>query len=155
MSAPRSPAALPAKPGLRDALTAFRYRNFSLFWTGALLSNTGTWVQNVTVPFVIYQITGNVAVVGVTSFLQFLPIVLMGPIGGALADRHEYRCRRRVPRGVHDVLDLRVRDVHLAEGRADRRGRGLRGAVAHRGTRRDRSRLPRRSRRDLTRRSNG
>ena len=38
---------------------------------------------------------------------------------------------------------------------ADRRGRGLRGPVAHRRTRRNRPRLPRRSRRDLTRRSNG
>lgn len=106
MSAPRSPAALPAKPGLRDALTAFRYRNFSLFWTGALLSNTGTWVQNVTVPFVIYQITGNVAVVGVTSFLQFLPIVLMGPIGGALADRYHRRSVIIVTQAVQAGLAL-------------------------------------------------
>ncbi len=82
---------MPAKPGLRDALVAFRYRNFTLFWVGALLSNTGTWVQNVTIPFVIFQITGSPGWVGVTSFLQFLPIVIMSPLGGSLADRFDRR----------------------------------------------------------------
>ena len=34
------------RPGLRAAVAAFRYRNFALFWTGALISSTGGWVQN-------------------------------------------------------------------------------------------------------------
>jgi MFS family permease len=79
------------RPGRPARLTAFRYRNFSLFWTRALVSNTGTWVQNITVPFVVYQITGQAFWVGFTSFLQFLPIVIMGPVGGALADRYHRR----------------------------------------------------------------
>jgi MFS family permease len=83
----------PVRPGLRAALVAFRFRDFRLFWIGALVSNTGSWVQNVTVPFVVYELTGSAAWVGVTGFLQFLPMVLVGPLGGALADRHP---RRRV-----------------------------------------------------------
>lgn len=81
----------PPRPGLRDAVEAFHHRNFALFWTGALLSNTGTWVQNVTVPFVIYQITGSALWLGVTGFLQFGPMVVMAPLGGALADRYHRR----------------------------------------------------------------
>ncbi len=79
------------RPTLRDSLTAFRYRNFTLFWFGALVSNTGSWVQNITVPFVIYQITGEAGWLGASTFLQFLPFAIAGPIGGALADRYHRR----------------------------------------------------------------
>jgi len=90
-SAPVTPAELPARPGLRDALVAFRYRNFALFWSGALLSNSGTWVQNVTIPVVVFEITGDVRWLAVTGAMQFLPFVLMGPIGGWMADRYDRR----------------------------------------------------------------
>jgi predicted MFS family arabinose efflux permease len=79
------------RPGLRQALTAFRYRNFTLFWTGALLSNSGSWIQNITIPFVVFNLTGSAAWVGVAGFLQFLPVVLMGPLGGSIADRFHRR----------------------------------------------------------------
>ena len=72
-------------------MTAFRYRNFRLFWCGALVSNTGTWVQNVTVPFVFWQLTGSALWVGAAAFAQFIPIVVMGPIAGSLADRRPRR----------------------------------------------------------------
>ncbi len=70
---------------------AFRYRNFRLFWIGALLSSTGTWVQGVTVPFVVLQLTGSAAWVGFAGFAQFLPAVLVGPLAGSLADRFHRR----------------------------------------------------------------
>ena len=44
-----------ASGNLRSAVAAFRYRNFALFWTGAVVSNTGGWVQNVTVPYVVVE----------------------------------------------------------------------------------------------------
>ena len=72
-------------------MTAFRYRNFRLFWCGALVSNTGTWVQNVTVPFVFWQLTGSALWVGAAAFAQFIPVVVMGPIAGSLADRKPRR----------------------------------------------------------------
>lgn len=84
-------ASPPPKPGFRGAVVAFRYRNFTLFWTGALLSSTGNWVQAITVPFVIYQLTGSAAWLGFASVMQFGPFVVTGPIGGALADRHDRR----------------------------------------------------------------
>jgi MFS family permease len=72
-------------------MRALKHRNFSLFWWGALVSNTGTWVQNVTVPFVIFQITGSPAWVGFATFAQFFPALLMGPAGGVIADRFPRR----------------------------------------------------------------
>lgn len=80
-----------AKPGLRDALTALRHRNFALLWTGALLSNTGTWIENVTVPFIVYTLTGSAVWLGFAAFMQFIPLVFTGPLAGSIADRHDRR----------------------------------------------------------------
>lgn len=79
------------RPGLRDAGAAFRIPEFRRFWLGALVSNSGTWMQNVSVPFVLYQLTESPAWVGLASFMQFFPAVLLGPVGGSLADRFPRR----------------------------------------------------------------
>jgi MFS family permease len=82
---------LPAKPGLREAGAALRIPEFRRFWIGALVSNSGSWMQNVSVPFVLYMLTESAAWVGLASFAQFLPAVLLGPLGGSLADRFPRR----------------------------------------------------------------
>jgi MFS family permease len=83
----------PSRPGLRSAAAALKIRDFRVFWIGALVSNTGAWMQNVTVPFVVFQITDSAAWVGFAGFAQFIPAWLMGPLGGTIADRFP---RRRV-----------------------------------------------------------
>lgn len=106
------PADRPAPPGesrkagLRDAATAFRYRNFALFWSGALLSNTGSWVQNVTVPFVVFKLTGSAGWLGVAAFAQLFPAWLMGPAGGVIADRFPRRTVLLVTQAAMAVLAL-------------------------------------------------
>ena len=62
-----------------------------MFFTGALFSNTGTWVQNLTVPFVVFGLTGSPAWVGIAAFTQLFPLALASVVGGALADRYERR----------------------------------------------------------------
>lgn len=79
------------RPGLRAAVAAFRYRNFALFWTGALISSTGGWVQNVTIPFVVYQLTDSEAWVGFAGFCLLINAAILGPVGGTLADRFDRR----------------------------------------------------------------
>jgi MFS family permease len=79
------------KSGLGNALRAFRHRDFSIFWTSALLSNTGSWLQSITVPYVLFELTGSETWVGMATFAQFLPSVLMSPAGGSLADRYDRR----------------------------------------------------------------
>jgi len=80
-----------AERGLRVAVAAFRHRNFALFWSGALISNVGTWMQNITVPYVLYEMTGRASLVGLAAFMQFTPVVFVGPLGGSLADRYPRR----------------------------------------------------------------
>ena len=75
------------------AFAAFRYRNFTLMWTSSLLSSSGSWLQMVAVPYVIYTITGSGAWLGFAGFLGYAPMVLTGPYAGSVADRFD---RRRV-----------------------------------------------------------
>ena len=77
-----------AQPG---GFSAFRHRDFRLFWGGAVLSNTGTWMQLVTVPYVIDQLTDSTAWVGFAAFCAFFPTTIVAPWAGSLADRYSRR----------------------------------------------------------------
>ncbi|MDZ7675666.1 MAG: MFS transporter [Acidimicrobiales bacterium] len=85
-------AATPTRrPGLREAGAAFKIPEFRRFWAGALVSNSGSWMQNVSVPFALYQLTESATWVGIASFAQFFPALVFGPLGGSLADRFSRR----------------------------------------------------------------
>lgn len=88
------------------ALAALRQRDFAVFWTGALLSNTGTFMQVVAVPYALYQITESAAWVGAASFMQLFPAVLLGPLAGSLADRFPRRQVLLVTQSLLAVLAL-------------------------------------------------
>jgi MFS family permease len=91
MSLPSQEDAQPQ--GLVHAFRAFRHRDFALFWCGALVSNVGAWLASLTIPYVVYQVTGSALLVGLVAVFQFVPFLLSGPWGGVLADRHD---RRRI-----------------------------------------------------------
>ena len=78
-------------PPSGGALRAFRHRDYTIFWLGALVSNTGSWLQNLTVPYVIFEITGSAFWVGVATAAQFFPGFFGSPLGGHLADTRERR----------------------------------------------------------------
>src|SRR5205807_5972002 len=80
-----------AERGLRQAVRALRYRNFTRFWSSAVVSNIGTWMQNITVPYVLFQLTNSAAGGGLATFVQFLPGVILGPWAGSVADRFPRR----------------------------------------------------------------
>ena len=69
----------------------FRYREFTVFWGAGLLSNSGSWMQTVTVPYVVDQLTHSTALVGVSAFASFFPSTLVGPWAGSLSDRYARR----------------------------------------------------------------
>lgn len=92
--------------GRTGATAAFAYPNFTRFWVGALLSNSGTWVQNVTILYLVKQLTDSALWLGLIGFLQFIPIAAMGPLGGALADRFHRRSVLLVTQEAQAVLAL-------------------------------------------------
>jgi len=82
-------AALPG--GFRHGMRALRHRDFRIFFAGALVSGSGSWLQNLTVPFVLFELTGKSLWVGLAGFAQFIPAFILGPLGGSIADRYNRR----------------------------------------------------------------
>ena len=78
-------ATLAAKP--RSSFSVLRYRDYAIFWTSALISNSGSWMQTIAVPFVIFQLTHSTTWLGFAAFMSFFPALMMGPVSGSLADR--------------------------------------------------------------------
>lgn len=68
-------------------MSALEHRDFRVFFTGALVSNSGTWLQLVALGFVMKVITDSATWVGLAAFSQTFPIVLVGSYGGVVADR--------------------------------------------------------------------
>lgn len=74
----------PRRSGL---LKVFRHRNYRLFFTGQLISLMGSWMQNTAQPWLVYSLTHSTILLGVTSFCSTVPVFLMTPFGGMVADR--------------------------------------------------------------------
>ncbi|WP_369053088.1 MFS transporter [Kineococcus terrestris] len=75
----------------RATFAALAVPNFRLYVGGQAVANTGTWIQNIALDWLVLQLTGSPAAVGVAMALQFTPILLFGMHGGMLADRYPKR----------------------------------------------------------------
>lgn len=67
--------------------SSLKVRNYRLFFLGQVVSNTGTWMQRIAQDWLVLSLTGSSTAVGVTTALQFLPMLLFGLYGGVLVDR--------------------------------------------------------------------
>jgi len=68
------------------ALQAFRYRDFRILWLGAFLSFCGSWIQNVAQGWLVFHLTGSEAMLALVTFCNSLPVFVLGPFAGTLAD---------------------------------------------------------------------
>jgi MFS family permease len=75
------------RTGPASSLRPLRYRNFSLLWSASLVSNVGSWMQTVAVGALVISRTGQASWAVLIAAGAFLPIGLLSPVGGALADR--------------------------------------------------------------------
>ena len=73
------------------SLRPLRRRQFALVWFAALVSNVGSWVQTVAVGVLVTDMTRRAGWTGLVAAAAFLPIGLLSPVGGALADRGDRR----------------------------------------------------------------
>ena len=74
-----------------DTFRSLRERNFRLFFIGQGVSQIGTWVQSVALVWLVLSRTGSGVALGVTTALQFLPLLVLGPWAGLVADRVDKR----------------------------------------------------------------
>src|SRR5690242_3298457 len=71
---------------------ALRVRNFRLYASANLLSNTGTWMQRIGQDWLVLQLSHDSGVaLGLITALQFGPTLLLSMYGGVLADRYDKR----------------------------------------------------------------
>jgi MFS family permease len=74
-----------------SSLKPLRRRNFALIWSAALVSNIGSWMQTVAVGALVTAKTHQSAWTGIVAAAAFIPIGLLSPVGGAMADRVDRR----------------------------------------------------------------
>jgi MFS family permease len=87
----RSPAADRGTSGLRRGFEALGVRNYRLYWIGQVVSLVGTWMQQVSLPWLVLALGGTPIQLGLVAVLQFGPAMVLAPFGGVFADRVDKR----------------------------------------------------------------
>ena len=93
-SRPDQPRSLPlgaARGGLKRGFAALGVRNYRLYWSGQVVSLIGTWMQQVSLPWLVLALGGSPIQLGFVAVLQFGPAMLLAPFGGVVADRIDKR----------------------------------------------------------------
>ncbi|MDQ2699785.1 MAG: MFS transporter, partial [Actinomycetota bacterium] len=99
---------------LRRSFDSLQVPNYRRYFTGQVVSLSGNWMQTVAEVWLILSLTNSGFAVGVTTALQFLPILLAGAWGGALADRFSKRRLLIVTQGAMMVPPLVLFAVTLS-----------------------------------------
>lgn len=76
---------------MRSRLGPFAETAFTVYWAGGLVSNIGTWLQNVVASVFVYDRTGSALAVGLLNFASWAPMLLFSVWGGRVADRFDRR----------------------------------------------------------------
>jgi MFS family permease len=95
-------------------LRALRHRNFRLFSFGQVISLIGTWMDTVAESWLVYRLSHSALLLGIAAFASQVPVFLLAPVGGLLADRHD---RRRIllwTQGLSGVLAMALAVLTLA-----------------------------------------
>ena len=71
---------------LPQSLRALHHRDFHLFVSGQSISLIGTWMQMIAQTWLVYRLTGSAAALGMVTFIGQLPMLVLAPAGGLLAD---------------------------------------------------------------------
>ncbi len=79
------------RAGLARGFSALRSRNFRLYWMGQGVSRIGTWMQQISLPWLVLQLGGSPLQLGIVAALEFVPALVLAPFGGVLVDRIDKR----------------------------------------------------------------
>lgn len=76
---------------LRETFAPLANRNLRIYLAGQAVSLIGTWMQNTAQSWVVWRLTGSEAALGLVGMLGTLPMLLLGPLAGSMADRFDRR----------------------------------------------------------------
>lgn len=92
--------AAPRRQGFQT-FASLRHPEYRYLWTGTLMMSAGQWIQQVTLGWLLYDLTGNSMLLGALNGLRALPFLVTGPLAGVAADRMD---RRRLLLQTQTVL---------------------------------------------------
>src|SRR5512147_2303200 len=90
---------------------ALRHRNFRLFWSGQGVSLIGTWMQSVAQGWLMHRLTDSAWMLGLLSFMQFIPVLPLALVAGVVADRTD---KRRLLLGTQTLFLIQATLLALA-----------------------------------------
>ena len=86
------------------SLAPLRHRNFAVVWAGSTVSNVGTWMQAAALGYYTVHLTDSAGWGAAVAAAEFAPTAVLGPVGGAIADRWSRRSIFLVATLVQGVL---------------------------------------------------
>lgn len=89
---------------LPAALQSLRHRNYRLLWFGTIVSNSGDWMDQIALNWLVYQLSGSAVQLALLNLCRLAPIFVFTLVGGVVADRMERRRLLFVTQGVAMVL---------------------------------------------------
>ena len=95
----------PSTSRLPASLRALAHRNFRFYFAGQAVSILGSWIQQVSLSWLVYRLTGSSALLGVTAFCALIPQLVVGPLAGAWIDRQD---KKKWLIGVQALLALQA-----------------------------------------------
>jgi len=81
-------------------------RNFRLFAGTNLVAMTAAWMQRIAQDWLVLELSGSVAAVGITVAMQFTPMLVFGLLGGVLVDRYSKRALMMITQGMFALLSI-------------------------------------------------
>ena len=76
---------------LPHSLRAFRHRDYRLWYVGQGVSQTGTWLQAIATSWLVYELSHSAFMLGLATFTQYIPMLVLGPFAGVWVDRMKKR----------------------------------------------------------------
>ncbi|GHD83697.1 sugar phosphate permease [Salinibacterium amurskyense] len=118
MPSETSPATVPIsavmqRPLWRDTFSSLRLHNYRLYVIAQFIAYTAAWVQRIAVDWLVLELTGNVALVGLTIAIQFTPTIVLGAYAGVIADRFDKRATLMVAQSIIGLLSLALAIVTI------------------------------------------
>ena len=96
------------RSSLGSTFAALKVRNYRLYVQSQVLTNTFGWMQRISQDWLILELTGSVAMVGLTVTLQLGPMLLFGLWGGVIADRFDKRRLLMITQSMFGLSALTV-----------------------------------------------
>src|SRR5947209_1899995 len=89
-----------------ETFQSLRIRNFRLYFVGQGISLCGTWMQRVAQAWLVLELTHSGTALGFATAMQFVPMLLVGPYGGLIADRVSRRRLLLLTQAMQGTLAL-------------------------------------------------